>query len=131
MRKQVDDQNMGSENPNSNNAPRNYESRDDKLDKNEYIKRDAEKTREEIINLSKKNPCTVDVSSDFCDYMMKNISFGNCSDGERKGLCCSISNYCLKYFDYNSNDYYTCANEEFGQKDYKCFRKSKASSMLR
>ncbi|VTZ78219.1 membrane associated erythrocyte binding-like protein [Plasmodium yoelii] len=105
----------------------NYETRniDDnsfkKLDEEEYKSRNIDNTRNKIISMSKENMCTNDVSSKYCDYMKDKISSGNCSNDERKQLCCSISDYCLNYFDYNSNKYYDCTKKEFSDPLYKCF----------
>ncbi|ETW60852.1 hypothetical protein PFMC_03551 [Plasmodium falciparum CAMP/Malaysia] len=101
-----------------------------KLDVEEYKKRDVNETREKIIKISKKNMCNNDFSSKYCDYMKDNISSGTCSNEERKSLCCSISDFCLKYFDHNSNKYYDCTKIEFADPLYRCFKKKEFSNMV-
>ncbi|VUC55554.1 membrane associated erythrocyte binding-like protein [Plasmodium berghei ANKA] len=111
----------------------NYETRhiDDnsfkKLDEAEYKSRNIDSTRNKIISMSKENMCINDISSKYCDYMKDKISSGSCSNDERKQLCCSISDYCLNYFDYNSNKYYDCTKREFSDPLYKCFSKEEYS----
>ncbi|KEG02405.1 hypothetical protein YYE_03144 [Plasmodium vinckei vinckei] len=100
-----------------------------KLDESEYKSRNVNNTRNKIINLAKENMCINDISSKYCDYMKDKISSGSCSNNERKQLCCSISDYCLNYFDYNSNKYYDCTKNEFSDPSYKCFNNEEYSSI--
>ncbi|SOV16146.1 merozoite adhesive erythrocytic binding protein [Plasmodium sp. gorilla clade G2] len=101
-----------------------------KLDVEEYKKRDVKETREKIIKISKTNMCNNDFSSKYCDYMKDSISSGTCSNEERKNLCCSISDFCLQYFDHNSNKYYDCTKKEFADPLYRCFKKKEFSNMV-
>ncbi|SOV23549.1 merozoite adhesive erythrocytic binding protein [Plasmodium sp. DRC-Itaito] len=101
-----------------------------KLDVEEYKKRDVKETREQIIKISKTNMCNNDFSSKYCDYMKDSISSGTCSNEERKNLCCSISDFCLQYFDHNSNKYYDCTKKEFADPLYRCFKKKEFSNMV-
>nr|SPJ13363.1 merozoite adhesive erythrocytic binding protein, putative [Plasmodium sp. DRC-Itaito] len=73
--------------------------------------------------------CNNDFSSKYCDYMKDSISSGTCSNEERKSLCCSISDFCLKYFDHNSNKYYDCT-KKFADPLYRCFKKKEFSNMV-
>ncbi|SCM01381.1 merozoite adhesive erythrocytic binding protein [Plasmodium chabaudi chabaudi] len=101
-----------------------------KLDEAEYKSRNINNTRNKIISMSKENMCVNDISSKYCDYMKDKISSGSCSDNKRKQLCCSISDYCLKYFDYNSNKYYDCTKREFSDPSYKCFNNEEHSKTV-
>ncbi|CAD2105236.1 merozoite adhesive erythrocytic binding protein [Plasmodium vinckei] len=101
-----------------------------KLDESEYKSRNVNNTRNKIINMAKENMCVNDISSKYCDYMKDRISSGGCSNNERKQLCCSISDYCLNYFDYNSNKYYDCTKNEFSDPLYKCFNNEEHSKTV-
>ncbi|CAD2092356.1 merozoite adhesive erythrocytic binding protein [Plasmodium vinckei lentum] len=101
-----------------------------KLDESEYKSRNVNNTRNKIINMAKENMCVNDISSKYCDYMKDKISSGSCSNNERKQLCCSISDYCLNYFDYNSNKYYDCTKIEFSDPLYKCFNNEEHSKTV-
>ncbi|CAD2092309.1 merozoite adhesive erythrocytic binding protein [Plasmodium vinckei brucechwatti] len=101
-----------------------------KLDESEYKSRNVNNTRNKITSMAKENMCANDISSKYCDYMKDKISSGSCSNNERKQLCCSISDYCLNYFDYNSNKYYDCTKNEFSDPLYKCFNNEEYSKTV-
>ncbi|SBS86018.1 MAEBL, partial [Plasmodium malariae] len=129
IRTEIEDNGFGIETTNKSYLPSNNNNNYEKSSVDEYKFRDVIKTREEIINSSKNNTCSNVVSSKYCDFMKDSISSGTCSNEERKYLCCSISDYCLKFFDYNSNKYYDCTKKEFDDPSYKCFKKGDFSNM--
>ncbi|SBT76215.1 duffy-binding protein, putative [Plasmodium ovale] len=104
------------------NTDKNSGENHEKLDIAGYKLRDINKTREEIINLSKINRCNNSDSLKYCDSIYPGLNSNTCSSEEKKYLCCSISDYCLRYFYLNSKEYYDCVNTEFADPLYKCFK---------
>ncbi|SPJ11740.1 erythrocyte binding antigen-140 [Plasmodium sp. DRC-Itaito] len=103
---------------------------DDKKYIEEYNSRDIKRVREEIIKLSKQNKCDNEYSMEYCTYSdERNSTKGPCSREERKKLCCQISDYCLKYFNFYSNEYYNCIKSELKGPEYKCFKSEGQSNM--
>ncbi|ANQ09528.1 Duffy binding protein, partial [Plasmodium coatneyi] len=95
----------------------------DKLDINQYKNRDVNAAREEIIRMSKAHKCNNSVSLNYCNSIEDKMSSNTCSKEDSKNLCCSISDFCLKYFKFDSNDYHNCMKKEFEDPSYKCFTK--------
>lgn len=110
----------------------NFSSENDhKKNIQEYNSRDTKRVREEIIKLSKQNKCNNEYSMEYCTYSdERNSSPGPCSREERKKLCCQISDYCLKYFNFYSIEYYNCIKSEIKSPEYKCFKSEGQSSMF-
>ncbi|KNC37352.1 hypothetical protein PFLG_02505 [Plasmodium falciparum RAJ116] len=109
----------------------NFSSENDhKKNIQEYNSRDTKRVREEIIKLSKQNKCNNEYSMEYCTYSdERNSSPGPCSREERKKLCCQISDYCLKYFNFYSIEYYNCIKSEIKSPEYKCFKSEGQSSI--
>ncbi|SOV84242.1 erythrocyte binding antigen-140 [Plasmodium sp.] len=107
-----------------------YSENNDKKNIQEYNSRDTKRVREEIIKLSKQNKCDNKYSMEYCTYSDgRNSSTGPCPREERKRLCCQISDYCLKYFNFYSIEYYNCIKSEFKSSEYKCFNSEGRSNM--
>ncbi|KYN93642.1 erythrocyte binding antigen-181, partial [Plasmodium reichenowi] len=92
----------------------------------QYKNRDVSKEREEILNMSKTNICSNEHSLKYCQFMERNKDLlETCSLENRLHLCCAISDYCLKYFNPNSLEYFNCTQNEFDDPTYNCFRKQR------
>ncbi|KYO03671.1 erythrocyte binding antigen-181 [Plasmodium gaboni] len=97
---------------------------------NEYKNRNVTEAREEILRMSKTNTCSNNHSLKYCDYMERNKDLlETCSLENRLHLCCAISDYCLKFFNPNSLEYFNCTQNEFDDPTYNCFRKERFTSM--
>ncbi|SOV74879.1 erythrocyte binding antigen-181 [Plasmodium reichenowi] len=113
------------DNSDSNN---NNLSSEEKIE--QYKNRDVSKEREEILNMSKTNICSNEHSLKYCQFMERNKDLlETCSLENRLHLCCAISDYCLKYFNPNSLEYFNCTQNEFDDPTYNCFRKQRFTSM--
>lgn len=96
----------------------------------QYNNRDASKDREEILNRSNTNTCSNEHSLKYCQYMERNKNLlETCSEDKRLHLCCEISDYCLKFFNPKSIEYFDCTQKEFDDPTYNCFRKQRFTSM--
>ncbi|SOV20221.1 erythrocyte binding antigen-181 [Plasmodium sp. gorilla clade G2] len=97
---------------------------------NQYKNRNVSEAREEILKMSKTNTCSNNDSLKYCDYMERNKDLlETCSLENRLHLCCAISDYCLKFFNPNSVEYFNCTQNEFDDPTYNCFRKQRFTSM--
>ncbi|SCM08396.1 duffy-binding protein [Plasmodium chabaudi chabaudi] len=110
-------ENSGISNNNTNSENAN------KLEIYEYEHRDIKKTRDSIIMLATANVCNDNPASGYCESINNKYSHGTCSKNKTQNLCCSISNYCVKFFNINSKKYYDCMNKEFMDPSYECFQK--------
>ncbi|SOV81653.1 erythrocyte binding antigen-140 [Plasmodium reichenowi] len=121
----------GKVNSEHNRARSNFSFKNDhKKNIQEYNSRDTKRVREEIIKLSKQNKCDNEYSMEYCTYSdERNSSPGPCSREERKKLCCQISDYCLKYFNFYSIEYYSCIKSEIKSPEYKCFKSEGQSNI--
>lgn len=99
-----------------------------KLEIYEYENRNVKKTRENIIMLANENVCNGNPGLKYCESINNKYFHGACPKSQTQNLCCSISNYCIKFFNINSNNYYSCMNEEFMDPSYTCFQKGSYSS---
>ncbi|VTZ80752.1 erythrocyte binding like protein [Plasmodium yoelii] len=99
-----------------------------KLGIDEYEHRDIKKSRENIIMLANENVCNGNPGLKYCESINNKYFHGTCSKSQTQNLCCSISNYCIKFFNINSKKYYDCMNEEFMAPDYNCFQKESYSN---
>ncbi|CAD2111748.1 duffy-binding protein [Plasmodium vinckei] len=95
-----------------------------KLEIYEYEHRDIKKTRDSIITLATANVCNDNPAFEYCKSINNKYSHGVCPKNKTQNLCCSISNYCIKFFNINSKKYYDCMNKEFTDPSYECFQKS-------
>ncbi|ANQ10421.1 Duffy-binding protein 1 [Plasmodium coatneyi] len=111
------------ENPNRYQLYSHNNLSNDKLNIDEYQHRDVNATREEIIRMSKAHKCNNNVSLKYCNSIEDRMSSSTCSKEERGNLCCSISDFCLNYFEVYSYDYHNCMKKEFEDPSYKCFTK--------
>ncbi|ANQ10625.1 receptor gamma form [Plasmodium coatneyi] len=101
----------------------------DKLDIKQYENRDVNATREKIILMSEVSKCNNSVSLKYCNSIEDRMSSSTCSKDERTNLCCSISDFCLNYFEVYSYDYHNCMKNEFEDPSYKCFTKGSFTSV--
>ncbi|KEG04763.1 hypothetical protein YYE_00338 [Plasmodium vinckei vinckei] len=99
-----------------------------KLEIYEYEHRDIKKTRDSIIMLATENVCNDNPALEYCKSINNKYSHGTCPKNKTQNLCCSISNYCIKFFNINSKKYYDCMNKEFMDPAYQCFQKSSYSN---
>ncbi|CAI7719341.1 duffy binding protein [Plasmodium vivax] len=118
MNKDTFTKNTNSHHLNSNNNLSNG-----KLDIKEYKYRDVKATRENIILMSSVRKCNNNISLEYCNSVEDKISSNTCSREKSKNLCCSISDFCLNYFDVYSYEYLSCMKKEFEDPSYKCFTK--------
>ncbi|CAD2100990.1 duffy-binding protein [Plasmodium vinckei brucechwatti] len=99
-----------------------------KLEIYEYEHRDIKKTRDSIITLATANVCNNNPALEYCKSINNKYSHGVCPKNKTQNLCCSISNYCIKFFNINSKKYYDCMNKEFMDPSYECFQKASYSN---
>ncbi|KJP85038.1 hypothetical protein AK88_05322, partial [Plasmodium fragile] len=102
-----------------------------KLDIKGYEHRDVNATRQEIIYLSEVHKCDNSISLMYCKYIEDRMSSSSCSTEKSKNLCCSISDFCLKYFVVASDEYFNCMKREFEDPSYKCFTKGSFRGMYK
>ncbi|SOV11455.1 erythrocyte binding antigen-165, putative [Plasmodium gaboni] len=95
----------------------------------EYIYRDVNKVAHDIMKSYKRNGCTNDLSSAYCSNLKKESLSNVCTNEDSRNLCCSISDYCMKFFNFNSSGYYSCMKKEFANPEYKCFARKGFSNM--
>ncbi|KJP88318.1 hypothetical protein AK88_02099, partial [Plasmodium fragile] len=100
-----------------------------KLNIEEYEHRDVNATRERIIFLSGIHKCNNNISLMYCESIEHRRSASTCSRERSKHLCCSISDFCLNYFEVNSHDYVNCMKKEFEDPLYKCFTRRSFTGM--
>nr|BAM17298.1 duffy binding protein 2 [Plasmodium cynomolgi] len=110
-------------NPNSNHLNSHNNLSNGKLDIKEYKYRDVNLTRERIIYMSEVRKCNNNISLSYCNSIEDKMSSNTCSREKSKNLCCSISDFCLNYFEVNSYEYHNCMKKEFEDLSYKCFTK--------
>ncbi|GAB65595.1 Duffy binding protein 1 [Plasmodium cynomolgi strain B] len=110
-------------NPNSNQLNSHNDLSNGKLDIKEYKYRDVNATREKIIYMSEVRRCNNNISLNYCNSVKDKMSSNTCSREKSKNLCCSISDYCLNYFEVYTNEYHNCMKKEFEDPSYKCFTK--------
>ncbi|SOV20040.1 erythrocyte binding antigen-165, putative [Plasmodium sp. gorilla clade G2] len=95
----------------------------------EYIYRDVNKVAHDIMKSYKSNGCTNDLSSAYCSNLKKESLSNVCTNEDSRNICCSISDYCMKFFNFNSSGYYSCMKKEFANPEYKCFARKGFSNM--
>ncbi|ANQ07081.1 alpha Duffy binding protein [Plasmodium coatneyi] len=100
-----------------------------KLDIREYKYRNVNAAREKIIRMSKARKCNNSASLMYCNSIEDKMWSSTCSKEERRYLCCSISDFCLSYFDVHSYDYHDCMKKEFEDPSYHCFTKGSFTRM--
>lgn len=123
--------NMRSNNNNFNNIPSRYNLYDKKLDLDLYENRNDSTTKELIKKLAEINKCENEISVKYCDHMIhEEIPLKTCTKEKTRNLCCAVSDYCMSYFTYDSEEYYNCTKREFDDPSYTCFRKEAFSSMI-
>nr|CAA72206.1 erythrocyte binding protein [Plasmodium cynomolgi bastianelli] len=110
-------------NPNNNHLNSHNNLNNGKLDIKEYKYRDVNATREKIIYMSEVRKCNNNISLNYCNSVEDKISSNTCSREKSKNLCCSISDFCLNYFEVYSYEYHNCMKKEFDDPSYKCFAK--------
>nr|BAM17299.1 duffy binding protein [Plasmodium fieldi] len=116
-------------NPNSNHLNSHNNLSNGKLDIKEYEYRDVNATREKIIFMSEARKCNNNISLKYCNSIEDKISSNTCSREKSKNLCCSISDFCLNYFEVYSYEYHKCMKKEFEDPSYKCFTKGGFTDM--
>nr|BAM17300.1 duffy binding protein [Plasmodium simiovale] len=116
-------------NPNSNHLNGHNNLSNGKLDIKEYEYRDVNATREKIIFMSEARKCNNNISLKYCNSIEDKISSKTCSREKSKNLCCSISDFCLNYFEVYSYEYHKCMKKEFEDPSYKCFTKGSSTDM--
>nr|AFM44716.1 Duffy-binding protein 1 [Plasmodium cynomolgi] len=110
-------------NTNSNHLNSHNNLSNGKLYIKEYKYRDVNETREKIISMSQVRKCNNNISLNYCNSVEDKISSNTCSREKSKNLCCSISDFCLNYFEVYSYEYHNCMKKEFDDPSYKCFAK--------
>ncbi|SOV22092.1 erythrocyte binding antigen-175 [Plasmodium sp. DRC-Itaito] len=119
-----------SNDPNFNNTPGRYNLNGEKLNIEGYQNRDDVRTREEIKKLAEINKCENKISEKYCSHIIEEkIKSNICSIEKTRNMCCAVSDYCMRYFTYDSKEYYDCTNKEFRDPSYICFRKEAFSRM--
>ncbi|SOV75255.1 erythrocyte binding antigen-175 [Plasmodium sp. gorilla clade G3] len=120
----------GSNVSNLNNTQGSYNLNDQKLNLELYEKRDVITTRKEIKESADRNKCENEISAKYCAHMVdEKIPSKICSKEKTRNMCCAVSDYCMRYFTYGSEEYYNCTKKEFEDPSYICFRKEAFSSM--
>nr|2RJI_A Chain A, Erythrocyte binding antigen 175 [Plasmodium falciparum]2RJI_B Chain B, Erythrocyte binding antigen 175 [Plasmodium falciparum] len=84
---------------------------------------DDSTTKELIKKLAEINKCENEISAKYCDHMIhEEIPLKTCTKEKTRNLCCAVSDYCMSYFTYDSEEYYDCTKREFDDPSYTCFR---------
>nr|P22545.2 RecName: Full=Duffy receptor alpha form; AltName: Full=Erythrocyte-binding protein; Flags: Precursor [Plasmodium knowlesi]AAA29602.1 erythrocyte binding protein [Plasmodium knowlesi] len=117
-------------NSNSNELYSHNNLNNRKLNRDQYEHRDVKATREKIILMSEVNKCNNRASVKYCNTIEDRMLSSTCSRERRKNLCCSISDFCLNYFELYSYEFYNCMKKEFEDPSYECFTKGSSTGIV-
>nr|P50494.1 RecName: Full=Duffy receptor gamma form; AltName: Full=Erythrocyte-binding protein; Flags: Precursor [Plasmodium knowlesi]AAA29604.1 erythrocyte binding protein [Plasmodium knowlesi] len=117
-------------NSNSNELYSHNNLNNRKLNRDQYEHRDVKATREKIILMSEVNKCNNRTSLKYCNTIEDRMLSSTCSRERSKNLCCSISDFCLNYFELYSYEFYNCMKKEFEDPSYECFTKGSSTGIV-
>nr|P50493.1 RecName: Full=Duffy receptor beta form; AltName: Full=Erythrocyte-binding protein; Flags: Precursor [Plasmodium knowlesi]AAA29603.1 erythrocyte binding protein [Plasmodium knowlesi] len=116
-------------NSNSNELYSHNNLNNRKLNIDQYEHRDVKATREKIILMSEVNKCNNRASLKYCNTIEDRMLSSTCSRERSKNLCCSISDFCLNYFELYPYEFYNCMKKEFEDSSYECFTKGSSTGI--
>ncbi|VWU52341.1 membrane associated erythrocyte binding-like protein, partial [Hepatocystis sp. ex Piliocolobus tephrosceles] len=114
----------------NNNENNNYDDNNSKINppSRTNVFKNAIEAKRNINKMSKENPCSNIKSLNYCKTLNDRFNNDTCDYEDALNLCCAISDYCMQFFESNSNEYKECINDEFYSPVYKCFKKKRSSN---